>query len=243
MDLHQMFGTVVADLPDLPDQVPAARRIHRRRAARARAGAFAAAAALVVGVGTLTFVSPWGGRQSAAAVRVAGGATSQASGPTAPTLPASVKEISPSERTAAPALSGVTVGGATLSASYAGHVTVLDLWGSWCTPCRQEGSTLGQAYQKYRSESVQFLGLDERDDNTAAQSFQTAFGIDYPSLRDPDSVLADRLSRFMSPDVVPSLVIVDPNGKVAATVQAAVTSAELDGMIDYALGATAASSR
>jgi thiol-disulfide isomerase/thioredoxin len=238
MDLHQMFSTAVAELPDLPDQVPAAERIHRRRTIRARAGAFAAAAALVIGAGTLTFASPWSGRQPATTVRVAAGATPHASGQATPTLPAFVKEISPGERTAAPALSGVTVGGTSLSASYAGHVTVLDSWGSWCTPCRQEGSTLARTYQKYRSEGVQFLGIDERDDNDAARSFQVAFGIGYPSLRDPDSALADRLSRFVSADTVPSLVIVDPNGKVAVTVQAEVTSTELDQAIGYALGTT-----
>jgi hypothetical protein len=61
-------------------------------------------------------------------------------------------------------------------------------------------------------------------------------GHDGESGRDPDSALADRLSRFVSADTLPSLVIVDPNGKVAVTVQTVVTSAELDGMIDYALG-------
>jgi len=236
MDLHELLSTAVADLPDLPDQVPAAQRIHRRRTAMARVGAVTAATALVVGVGTLTIASPWSGRPSATTVSVAGARTPHASA--TPAAPASIKEFGPSERSAAPALSGVTLTGTALSTSYAGHVTVLDIWGSWCTPCRTEGPTLSQAYQKHRSEDVRFLGIDERDDNAAAQTLQADSGIGYPSLRDSDSALVQRLSRFVQADVVPSLVIVDPRGKVAVTILGVVTSTQLDEQIAYALATT-----
>ena len=53
MDLHELFSTAVADLPDVPDQGPAAQRIRRRRTAVARSSAIAAASAQVVGVVTV----------------------------------------------------------------------------------------------------------------------------------------------------------------------------------------------
>ena len=70
MNLRELFGTAVADLPELPDQVPAARRIHRRRTAMARTGAVTAAAALVIGVGTLMIASPWSNPPSSTTVSV-----------------------------------------------------------------------------------------------------------------------------------------------------------------------------
>ena len=239
MDLHDLFSTAVADLPELPDQVPAAQRIHRRRTATTRAGAVAAAAALVVGVGTLTITSPWSSRPPATSVRVASPASSAVT-PTSASYTAlgSIKEVRPDKRSDAPSLSGVTLSGTALStshASYAGHVTVLDLWGSWCTPCREEAPTMAQAYQAHQSEGVQFLGIDVRDDNAAAEAYQTAFGIGYPSLRDPDGALVLRLRPFVPASTLPSLVIVDSHGKVAVIVTGIITSTQLDEQISYAL--------
>lgn len=59
MDLHDLMGTAVADLPELPDQLPEVERIHRRRTKTRRATMVAASTALVLGVGTLTIASPW----------------------------------------------------------------------------------------------------------------------------------------------------------------------------------------
>lgn len=59
MDLHELMGTAVADLPDLPDQLTDVERIHRRRTATKRASLISVGTALVLGVGTLTIASPW----------------------------------------------------------------------------------------------------------------------------------------------------------------------------------------
>ena len=76
MDLHELLGTAVADLPDAPDLVPEAQRIHHRRTAVTKAGVVAAAAALVVGAGTLTITSPWS-RQAGSVPVASGGGGSQ----------------------------------------------------------------------------------------------------------------------------------------------------------------------
>ena len=229
MDLHQMFSTAVADLPDLPDQVPAAERIHRRRTGAKRASAVAAATALVVGVGTLTITSPWSSDSHATAVSVAGAPA------TTPSQPLTVTPYFQGTLLKAPALSGVTLTGAKLSASYTGHVTVIDVWGSWCTPCRTEAPVLSKAYLKYRSEGVQFLGLDDRDDNAAALSFQRAFHIDFPSLRDPDATLAEELKPYITSDALPALIIVGPDGRMQTGLLGSVTTTKLDQMITHAL--------
>jgi hypothetical protein len=72
MNLHDLMGTAVADLPDLPDQLDEVGRIHHRRSTVKRATAIAASTVLVVGAGTLTIASPWGGRHGPTAVVAAG---------------------------------------------------------------------------------------------------------------------------------------------------------------------------
>ncbi len=67
-------------------------------------------------------------------------------------------------------------------------------WASWCAPCRGEAPGLAALSRGCRPRSVRFVGVDERDDRTAAQAFDRSFGISYPSLSDPagDIVLAFR---------------------------------------------------
>jgi thiol-disulfide isomerase/thioredoxin len=231
MDLHQMFNTAVADLPDLPDQVPTAERIHHRRTSARRSTTIALAAALVVGVGTLTIASPWSSHPSAKTVQVAGAPAPTPSGP-------STEPYFQGTPLTPPALSGVTLTGAKLTASYTGHVTVIVVWGSWCTPCRAEAPILAQAYLKYRSKGVQFLGLDVRDDNAAALSFEHEYGIDYPSLRDPHATLAKGFSPLVTANSVPSLVFIDRNGKMQTSISGGETAKGLDTMITDTLAAT-----
>ncbi|MBR7832002.1 hypothetical protein KDL01_01955 [Actinospica durhamensis] len=68
MDLHELMGTAVDDLPDLPDQLAEVTRIHQRRTKTKRATMVAASTALVLGVGTLTIASPWAHTATGASV-------------------------------------------------------------------------------------------------------------------------------------------------------------------------------
>jgi len=227
VDLHELFSTAVADLPDVPDQVPAAHRIHQRRTAMARSGAIAAACALVVGVGTLTFASPWSHHPT--------GKTVSAAGTPTPSVPRGATDFNPDKRSAAPALSGITLTGTPYSTSYAGHVTVIEVWGSWCAPCREDAPDLAETYTRFEFKGVDFVGIDTRDNNGAALAYDAQYGIKFPSLQDPDEALVLDFKEIIPATSVPSTVIVDSNGKVAATIRSAVTSADLDAEIDYAL--------
>jgi thiol-disulfide isomerase/thioredoxin len=146
-----------------------------------------------------------------------------------------ITQISTGDRQAMPALSGTTLQGKALSASYTGHVTVVNVWGSWCTPCREEAPDLAEAYQKYSSEGVQFLGINTRDDNAAAVAYDAQFGIKYPSLQDPDETLVLALKQIIPATSVPSTVIVDSSGKVAVRALGGITEPELAQEIDYAM--------
>ena len=86
MDLHELFGTAVEDLPELPDLVPEAHRVHRRQTTMMRSSVVAGTAALVIGVGTLTIAAPWGKPAGSTAIGAAGPAsTSASSAPSGPT--------------------------------------------------------------------------------------------------------------------------------------------------------------
>lgn len=74
-----------------------------------------------------------------------------------------------------------------------GKPIVLNLFASWCVPCREEAPLLENAYKEYRSQGVEFVGVNVQDTEEAARDFVNDFGITYPVVTDYDQVLADEL--------------------------------------------------
>jgi peroxiredoxin len=139
-----------------------------------------------------------------------------------------ITAIAASARVAAPQLSGTTLDGKQLSLSdYRGKVVVVNVWGSWCTPCRVEAPALEETFQKYQAKGVQFLGINTRDDNAAAQAFVGSDGLTYPSLQDPDETLLLQFKTMVPPTAIPSSIIIDRSGKVAAKIIGGVTEPQL----------------
>lgn len=132
------------------------------------------------------------------------------------------------------AVSGSTVDGRPIALSdYAGKVVVVNVWGSWCAPCRAEAPMLAKAARDLSPKGVVFLGIDSRDPSeAAAQAFVRRFDIPYPSLYDQEgrSLLAFRGT--LTPNTVPSTVIIDERGRVAASVLGQVTRTTLYDLID-----------
>ncbi|MEV7062001.1 TlpA disulfide reductase family protein [Streptomyces collinus] len=123
------------------------------------------------------------------------------------------------ERTPAPDLSGKTIAGKTLDvADYKGKVVVLNVWGSWCNPCRAEAKYFAKVSKAYAGKGVQFVGINTRDTSTgAALAFEKDWGITYPSLYDPTGKLLLRFKKgTLNPQAIPSTLILDRNGKIAA---------------------------
>ena len=88
-------------------------------------------------------------------------------------------------RPLAPDFTATTLTGSRLSfSSYRGQVVVLNFWGSWCAPCREEAPMLAVTARQYRSDGVAFLGVDVRDTPVSALAFTRNFGIPYPSVND-----------------------------------------------------------
>ncbi|MGW9028088.1 TlpA family protein disulfide reductase [Streptomyces sp. NPDC055722] len=124
--------------------------------------------------------------------------------------------LPPNKRTFTPTLSGTTLTGEhTDIAKMRGHAVVINVWGSWCAPCRAEAPQLARLAKETASLGVKFLGVDIRDSKTAGLGFERSFGIPYPSLYDPDS-RAMLGFKSMAPRAVPTTYVLDQSGKIAA---------------------------
>jgi thiol-disulfide isomerase/thioredoxin len=138
----------------------------------------------------------------------------------------------PSERQPMPNVHGTTLDGRSLSlADLQGHVVVINVWGSWCSPCRQEAPILARVARETRSAGVRFVGIDVRDNVAAAKAFATNFQIPYPSLFDGSGSLLLAFSGIVPVSAVPSTVIVNQHGAVAARFIGKVDYTSLTGVL------------
>jgi len=108
---------------------------------------------------------------------------------------------------------GVNAFGAELP-KLAGHPVVVNVWGSWCGPCRQEYPYLQQAAAKF-GKNVAFVGVDALDQAAAAKTFLGENPIPYPSFEDP----AGDAKTYFHVVGLPATMIYDSSGKLVHTNQ------------------------
>ncbi|HXR71076.1 TlpA disulfide reductase family protein [Actinocrinis sp.] len=147
-----------------------------------------------------------------------------------------VTYYAPNQRTAVPDLAGTTLDGKQLAlADYRGKFVVVNIWGSWCGPCRVEAPALQETYEQYQSKGVQFLGINARDINAAALAFVRDDHITYPSLQDPSETLLLEFKTVVPPSNIPSSIIVDRTGKIATRIIGGTTEPQLKQALDKVL--------
>ena len=145
----------------------------------------------------------------------------------------SIVVIEPDKRQPAPRFTGPTLDGGTYdSAKHRGEIQVVNVWASWCAPCRKEAPDLAKVAKDESSRGVQFVGLNTRDSATAARTFTARFGIDYPSIVDRDGQLQLLFRDSLPPEAIPSTVVIDPQGRVAARLLGTASASSLRGVID-----------
>ena len=135
----------------------------------------------------------------------------------------------------APSVSGPVVGGGKLAlTAYRGHVVVLNFWGSWCTPCREEAPDLAALATRFKASGVRFLGIDIRDSPPSAEAFTSDFRISYPSLNDPSDNLALDFRNTVPPAGIPTTLVISRSGRITARVIGGATYNGLKALIQRA---------
>jgi thiol-disulfide isomerase/thioredoxin len=139
-------------------------------------------------------------------------------------------------REAAPDLAGTTLDRAELDVRAAdkGKIVVLNVWGSWCPPCRNETPHLVKVAKELKAKGVEFVGINTRDPSRGpAKAFDSDYAVPYPSLYDPSGKLLLRFPQgSLNPQSIPSTVVIDRDGKIAARKSGGVNEEMLHKMID-----------
>jgi thiol-disulfide isomerase/thioredoxin len=133
----------------------------------------------------------------------------------------------------APALAGAGLDGNPVSLHSVGRgdIVFVNVWASWCTPCRTESPLLARSAAALSARGVRFLGIDETDRPAAARAFVRTTGATYPQLVDPDGKLL-RTLRMLPQRGIPSTLVVDRHGRIAGRVIGRITAADIRTVVD-----------
>ncbi|MFD4143764.1 TlpA family protein disulfide reductase [Streptomyces sp. NPDC058572] len=131
-----------------------------------------------------------------------------------------IDTVAKGKRVAPNKLAGETLDGKQLDvAGFKGKVVVLNVWGSWCGPCRAEAPYFAKVAKETKDKGVQFVGINTRDtEKGPAIAFEKDYGVGYPSLYDPiGKLLVNGFPRgSLNPQSVPTTIVLDREGKMAA---------------------------
>ena len=130
---------------------------------------------------------------------------------------------------AVPSLSGKSM---TLR-DFDGDVVLVNLWASWCPPCRAEMPDLQRLWNTNRSRHVAIVGINEGESPQRAHEFADALGVRFPVLVDEEQ----RFGRTYAALGLPTSVLIDRHGVVLRTFDGALTYAQMQSALDGALSA------
>jgi thiol-disulfide isomerase/thioredoxin len=140
------------------------------------------------------------------------------------------------DREGAVTFAGTTLDGERFDvADHRGEVVVVNVWGSWCPPCIAEAPALERVWEQTRSQDVQFVGVNTRDQNAAARAHERRFDISYPSIDDDGGRVLLAFRGTLPPLAIPSTLVLDRTGRVAARVLGKVGAGTLRGVVDDVL--------
>lgn len=112
---------------------------------------------------------------------------------------------------AAPELTLEDLSGESVSLKdYPGSVVLVNLWATWCPPCREEMPTLQSFYEKYKANGFVLVAINQEETVDVVEPFVKEFGLTFPVWLDID-YLAQREFNTMN---LPSSYVIDRNGRV-----------------------------
>ena len=145
-----------------------------------------------------------------------------------------VTEYDSEQRPAFLPFTGETESGQMLdSKALEGQVVVMNWWYSACAPCRAEAPELQALYEEFKDQGVQFVGVNVRDTAETALAFDRKFDIGFPSIIDAQSgAVSLAFQGVVSPQAVPTTLVIDKQGKVASRILGRIDSSILKTLIE-----------
>jgi cytochrome c biogenesis protein CcmG, thiol:disulfide interchange protein DsbE len=130
----------------------------------------------------------------------------------------------PAAATTRPPISGrdVETGKTVSLRQFVGRPVLVNVWGSWCAPCNREAPLLASFARAHRAQ-IAVLGIDVTDSRAGVRAWYRRYGRAYPSIWDPQALLAGDWSRG-----TPTTLVFDRKHRLVRTIEGAVTKAQLD---------------
>jgi peroxiredoxin len=122
-------------------------------------------------------------------------------------------------------------GGNSALNDYRGKVVLVNLWATWCAPCRSETPALEQLYRENHGRGLVVLGIDQGESRSAASKFARELNLTYPILIDTEQ----RYGRAYAAIGLPTSVLVDRTGHIVHGVDGERTLAEFQALVDPVL--------
>jgi len=130
----------------------------------------------------------------------------------------SVQQWTPEEREEPVELAGESMAGEPLDVEdWRGSVVVLNFWYAECPPCRKEAPDLAALAHEFEG-GVHFMGVNHINEPETAQAFERRFDLPYPSLHDKDAAGVASMQKVVPLQAMPSTVVLDAKGRVAARI-------------------------
>jgi peroxiredoxin len=134
----------------------------------------------------------------------------------------------------APAITATKMDGTkTTLKDYAGKTVVLNMWATWCGPCRNELPVIQNAYEQYQEKGVEFLGVNMQESKSAVEQFVTERKLTFPVLLDSDGTV----SKALRISAVPTTYFIDGDGIIRAKLVGEMNSDTISKGINLALKA------
>jgi cytochrome c biogenesis protein CcmG, thiol:disulfide interchange protein DsbE len=116
-------------------------------------------------------------------------------------------------------------------ANYRGQVVLVNLWATWCPPCREEMPALERLYRAFRSKGVVVLGIDQGESAKVAEDFARERGVTFPLLIDD----AQQYGRAYAAQGIPTSVLVDRSGHIVKGVDGEMSFEQMQTLVTSAL--------
>ena len=147
--------------------------------------------------------------------------------------------VKQADRKPAPTIPSTLLGGKP-TPSTAGKVVLLNVWASWCGPCRHEATALQRIQDALGNKGVVVLGVNTRDQSAAATAFITRLGITYGSVADEDgSAFLGGFAGVVPKIYTPTSIVLDKQGRIAGWALGEADYSKFRGLLDPLLAESA----